>query len=201
MEPPLDLGEDSSSDGQNDMRNHIHIEDHFSSIKDIKNESMLREMEAERRMQEISGNNKMMFKELHKHQGEGEIQNMQQQNVINELLPQLQTRYSISSDKPKPLFPSSDPVLEQHLRSGGMSQQSRQAPAYSSPSNNPESTHEPNGSVGRPRNDHGVPTATRTHPLWWQSQPVGMIQTQLSNRGWGKPFFNFLSKKGHLPND
>ena len=58
MEPPFDLDEDSSpsSDGQNDRRNHTHIEDYFNSIMDIKNESMLREMESERRMQEINGN-------------------------------------------------------------------------------------------------------------------------------------------------
>ena len=54
MEPPFDLDEDSSPDGQNDMRNHIHIADYLNSIRDIKNESMLREMEAERRMQEIN---------------------------------------------------------------------------------------------------------------------------------------------------
>ena len=73
---------------------------------------------------------------------------MQQQNVINELLTQLQTPSSIFSDKkPKPVFPFSDPVLEQHLRSVEMSQQSRQAPAYSSSGNNPEPTHEPKGSV------------------------------------------------------
>ena len=33
---PLGLDEDSSSDGQNDTRNHIHIEDYFNSIRDIK---------------------------------------------------------------------------------------------------------------------------------------------------------------------
>ena len=106
MEPPLDLDEDSSSEGQNDMRNHIHIEDYFNSLRDIKNESMLREMEAERRMQEISENNKTMFKEeLHRIRGESGRQNMQQQNVINELLTQLQTPCSIfSGKKPKPLF-------------------------------------------------------------------------------------------------
>ena len=119
------------------------------------------------------------------------------------MLTQIQTPYSIFSDKkPKPLFPSSDPVLEQHLRSVEMSQQSRQAPAYSSSSNSPESTHEPKGPAGRPRNDHhGVPTETRTDPLWWQSQPAGMIQTQLSNRGWRKPHFKHFTQKGHLPND
>ena len=112
------------------------------------------------------------------------------------MLAQLQTPYSIFCDsKPKPSFPSSGPVLEQHLRSVEMSQQSRQAPAYSSSSNNTESTHEPKGSVGRPRNDHGVPTETRTDPLWWQSQPVGMIQTQGSNRGWGKPHSKHFSQK------
>ena len=84
MEPPLDLDEGSPSDGQNDMRNHIHIEDYFNSTRDVKNESMLREMEAERRMQEITGNNKMMFKEeLYKNQGGSEMQNMQQQNVMS----------------------------------------------------------------------------------------------------------------------
>ena len=41
---------------------------------------MLREVEAERRLKEINENNKLMFKaELHKIQGESEIQNMQQQ--------------------------------------------------------------------------------------------------------------------------
>ena len=94
-------------------------------------------MEAERGMQEINGNNKMMSKEeLHKIQGGSEMQNMQQQHVINDLLTQIQTPCSIFSDKKrKPLFPSSDPVLDQHLRSVGMSQQSRQAPASSSSSN------------------------------------------------------------------
>ena len=57
-------------------------------------------MEAERRMQEINGNIKMMFKEEpHKIQGGSEMQNMQQQHVINDLLTQIQTLYSIFSDK------------------------------------------------------------------------------------------------------
>ena len=86
--------------------------------------------------------------------------------------------------------------MEQHLRSVEVSQQSRQAPAYSSSTNNPESTHEPKGHVGRPRDDHGVPTETRTDPLWWQSQPLGMIQTQLSNRGWRTPHFKHFTQKG-----
>ena len=44
-------------------------------------------MEAERRMQEITGNNTVMFKEkLYKSHGEHEMQNMQQQHVINDLL-------------------------------------------------------------------------------------------------------------------
>ena len=66
---------------------------------------MLREIEAERRMQEVNKNNKMMFKEeLHKIQGESEMQNMQQQHVINDLLTQLQTPYSIFSDKKAKTF-------------------------------------------------------------------------------------------------
>ena len=105
MEPQIDLHDDSSSsssDGQNDRRNHIHIEDYFNSIRDLKNESMLRGMEAERRMQEITGKSTMMFKEeLHKIQGEHEMRNMQQQQVINDLLIQIQTPYSIFSDKAK----------------------------------------------------------------------------------------------------
>ena len=108
---------------------------------------------------------------------------------------QVQSPYSVFSDKrPKPLFPA-DPVLNQHLRSVEMSQQSRQAPASSS-SNNPESAHEPKGRAGRPRNDHGVPPETRTDPLWWQSQPVGFIQIQLSSRGWGTPHFQHFTQKG-----
>ena len=90
MEPPLDSDEDSSSDGQNDMRNHSHIEHDFSPMRDIKNESIPRETEAERRMQEINENNKMMFKEeLHRIHGESEMQTMQKQNVINGLLTQI----------------------------------------------------------------------------------------------------------------
>ena len=86
MEPPIDLDEASSSDGQVDMRNHTHVEDYLSSIRDIKNDCMLRELEAERRWGNINENNKIMFKaELHKIQGGSEIQNIQQQNVIDDL--------------------------------------------------------------------------------------------------------------------
>ena len=120
-----------------------------------------------------------------------------QQNVIEDLLAQMtqvQSPVSAFSDKrPTVVFPA-DPVLNQHLRSVEMSQQSRQAPASSS-SNNPESAHEPKGPVGRPRN-HGVSTETRTDPLWWQSQPVGFITTQLSNMGWRKPHFQHFTQKG-----
>ena len=72
-----------------------------------------------------------IFKELHKIHGESEMQNVQRQDVINDLLAQIQTPYSIFSDrKPKPLFPSSDPVLGQHLRSVGMSQQDKHLPLH-----------------------------------------------------------------------
>ena len=50
----------SSSDEQNYSRNHIHI-DHLSSMRDLQNEAILREMEAERRSQEINDNNTKMF--------------------------------------------------------------------------------------------------------------------------------------------
>ena len=41
MEPQHQLDSSSSSDGQNYSRNHIHIDDYFNSIRDLKNESML----------------------------------------------------------------------------------------------------------------------------------------------------------------
>ena len=67
---------------------------------------MLKEMEAERRLQEITENNTVMFKEeLYKIQGEHDMHNMQQQQVTNDLLIQIQTPCSIFSDKtPKPCF-------------------------------------------------------------------------------------------------
>ena len=187
MEPPLDLDEDPSSDWQNDMGSHIHIEDYFNSIRDIKNEPMLREMEAERRTQEINENNSLMFKgELHKTHGESEMQNMQQQNVINDLLTQIQTpdsifRFYICHS----IYPDSTQLNT-----------IKTSTCLFTFINNPDSSHEPKGPVGRPRNDHGVPTETRTDPSWWQSQPLGMIQTQLSNRGWRKPHFKHFTQKG-----
>ena len=75
MEPPHE-SDSSSSDGQNYSRNHIHIEDHFNSMRDLQNESILREMEAERRSQEINDNNTKMFQEeLFKIHGEHDMQN------------------------------------------------------------------------------------------------------------------------------
>ena len=80
LEPPSS----SSSDGQNYSRNHIHIDDYFNSIRDLKNESMLREMETERRNQEIIENKARMFKEdLFIIHGETELHNIQQQDVID----------------------------------------------------------------------------------------------------------------------
>ena len=86
MEPPHELytSSSASSDGQNYSRNHIHIDDYFNSIRDLKNESMLREMEAERRSQEITENNTRMFREdLFIIHGETAIHNMQQQDIID----------------------------------------------------------------------------------------------------------------------
>ena len=102
------------------------------------------------------------------------MQNMQTQQVVNDLLRQIQTQvpppYSFSDNKPKPLFPQDpqDPIMQQHLRAVEMSQQPRKPNAASSSNTDPESIHEPKGSVGRPRN-HGVPTETRTDPFYWHS--------------------------------
>ena len=65
MEPQheLESSPSSSSDGQSYSRNHIHIDDYFNSIRDLKNEPMLREMETERRNQEIIENNARLFRE------------------------------------------------------------------------------------------------------------------------------------------
>ena len=50
----------------------------------------------------------------------------------------------------------------------------------SSSNMDPESAHEPKGSIGRPRN-HGVTTETRTYPFWWGSQNIIFIHAQLLN--------------------
>ena len=83
--------------------------------------------------------------------------------------------------------------MQQHLRAAEMSQQSRKPHAAASSNNDPESSHEPKGPVGRPRNNHGVPTG-----FYWQSQPTEFIGTQLSNRGWRTPHFQHLTQKGAL---
>ena len=102
--------------------------------------------------------------------GEHDMPNMQSQQVVNDLLRQIQTQvpppYAFSDIRPKPLFPQDpqdpqDPVMQKHLRAVEMSQQSRKPNAASASSDNdPESTHELKGNVGRPRN-HGVPTESR----------------------------------------
>ena len=79
-----------------------------------------------------------------------------------------------------------------------MSQQSRKPRGASSSNNEPESTHEKKSTVGRPRNFHGVPTETRTDPLYWESQPREFIRTQLSNRGWRAPHYQHLTAKGTI---
>ena len=144
-----------------------------------------------------------MFKaKLHKIQGGSAIQNMQQQHIIDYYVnqfAQVQPPYSFSDKRPKPWFPvAEDSVMNQHWRAVEMSQQSKQQPAPSS-SNDPESAHEPKGSVGRPRKDHEVPTETRTYPLWWNAQPVGKITSQLFNMGWRKHDFEHFTQKGDLP--
>ena len=128
---------------------------------------------------------------------------MQQQNVIDDLITQMtqvQPPYSFSDKRLKPLSPvPADHVLTQHLQSIEMYQKSRQPPA--TPSSNPESSHETKAPVGRPRNDHVVPTETRKDPLWWEPRPTGFIITQLSNMGWKEPHFKHATIKGNRPND
>ena len=145
MEPQHELYSSSSPAVQNYNRNRILIDDCFNSIRDLKHESMLRGMESERRSHEtIENNTKMFQEELFKIHGEHDIQSMQSQQVVNDLLRQMRTQVSplyAFSDKPKPLFPR-DPVMQQHLRSVEMSQQSRQADAATSSNNDPESAHE-----------------------------------------------------------
>ena len=95
------------------------------------------------------------------------MQNMQARQVVNDLLRRIQAQvpppYSFSGNTPEPLF-LQDPIMQQHLRAVEMSQ-SRKPNAASSSNSDPESTHEPKGTVGRPRN-HGVPTETRTDPIY-----------------------------------
>ena len=129
---------------------------------------------------------------------------MQSQQVVNDLLRQLRSQvsppYTFSDHKPKPLFPQApqDPIMQQHLQAVEMSQQSREPNAASSSSNNdPESTHEKRGSVGRPR-AHGVPTELRKDRFYWQAQPTEFIRAQLGNRGWRTPHFQHLTVKGTI---
>ena len=80
MEPQHELESASSSDGQADLSNYIHVEDYLSAVRNLGDDCRLRELETERRMQDINENNKMMFKaELHKVAGGNEIHSMQQQ--------------------------------------------------------------------------------------------------------------------------
>ena len=121
----VDSSSSSSSAGQKYSRNHIPIEDYLNSIRDLKNESMLREMESERRHQEMIENNaRMVNEDFFRNHGETAVHNMQQQDIIESLL-QLQTPYGPmrSDTKPKPLFPQDlqDSVMQQHLRAVEMS--------------------------------------------------------------------------------
>ena len=123
------------------------------------NDYRLKELEAERRMQGINGDN-----EINVIKFRVEVRYRICSNKMLSMICSLRCKYHhlihVVTKGPKLLFPE-DLVLTQHLRSVEMSQQSRQAPATSS--NNPESSYEPKGPVGRLRNDHGVPTETRTY--------------------------------------
>ena len=89
MEPPHQLYSPPSSDGQNYNRNRIHIDDYFNSIRDLKTESVLREMGSERRNQDIIEHNARMFKEdLFIIHGETALHNMHQQEIIDDYVNQ-----------------------------------------------------------------------------------------------------------------
>ena len=94
------------SDGQVDMRNYIHIHDYQGSSRNIENDFKLKDMENERRMQEINGNNKMMCKaELGRIQGGNAKQNMHQQDIIDDMINQfarVPPPYPFSDEWPKP---------------------------------------------------------------------------------------------------
>ena len=137
-----------------------------------KNESMLREMESERRNQEIIENNTKMFQEeLFRIHGETELHNTQQQDIIDYYvnhhihvppplpppLPFTEKKKTVISSRP--YAAKTRPYAAKHLQAVEMSQQSRQPRAASSSNNGPESTHEKKGPVGRP--SHGVPTESR----------------------------------------
>ena len=89
--------------------------------------------------------------------------------------------------------------MNQHLRALEMSQQSRQQPASSSGSST-ESAHERKGTAGRRRNDHGVPTETRTDPLWWNVQAVGRILHSYQAWDGENLILNISPKKGNRSN-
>ena len=166
---------------------------------------MLREMESERRHQEMIENNARMFKEdLFIIQGETAVHNMQQQDLIDLLL-QLQTPYGpIRSDtRPKPLFPQApqDSIMQHHLRAVEMSQQPRKPNFASSSNNDPESTHELKGNVGRPRN-HGVPTESRKYTFYIRNQSqTSSLEHNYQTEDGEHLVSNILLKGGQLQND
>ena len=62
MEPPIELDIASTSDGQVDLSNYIHVEDYMGSVRNLENERRLEVLETERRMQEINENDKTKLK-------------------------------------------------------------------------------------------------------------------------------------------
>ena len=76
--------------------------------------------------------------------GEKDIQITKLQNIIGDLIyDKVPPPYSYNEARHSPFH--TDTVLNQHLQSVGLSQRSRQQ--HASSSNNPESAHEPKGSL------------------------------------------------------
>ena len=109
MEHPLELDAASSSNpghpaGQQvDLSNYIHVMDSMGSVRNLENDRRLTEFEIQRRMREISGNNKTKFKqELYEISGEKDMKIIQQQNDIDDLMTQIPPPYLYSEARPTP---------------------------------------------------------------------------------------------------
>ena len=177
-----------------DLTNYIHVQDYTNQIRNLQDESRLREMESYQRQQQIIENNKRMAQEeLYNVAAKYEREMTNRAVLIDDLLTQV--------NKPPPYLytnPATNPTLEDHLKSVATAQQARQPrPAGSSSDPAPEMEHEPRGNRGRPRASHGVPAEKRRDPIWWKNQPLGFITAQLSELGWREPKMRHLTKAGH----
>ena len=106
MELSLELDTASSSSSgrpegrQVDLSKYMHVVDYMGSVRNLENDHRLTELENQRRMHEINGNNKVMLKqELYKISGGKDMKTMQLQNVIDDLVTQTPPPYLYSEVK------------------------------------------------------------------------------------------------------